>query len=314
MENVNYDLKEIHEVQMGLLEKLVSVCDEYRLTWFLGFGSLLGAVREKRIIPWDDSIDVVMPYRDYVKLASLDQELWGESVFFQTYYTDPEYPRFFARLRDSRTTLIDAAFAEYDINQGVYINIIPLVNLPDDPEERKRQERNSTLYMALTDRNPLPEEDGILRLYSSFLLGVLSERQRCRLRDRYQEKVVRFCDKKTKECFALAQSPSLTLALPNEWFVRGVDGDFEGMKVKLPEGWHEWLTLRYGDYMVTPITELQGDKISRFVTVNTHKPYLEYKVRQQFNNQVSLRLTYIFGEDLTKLNRAIQKQENKKRF
>ena len=45
-----------------------------------------------------------------------------------------------------------------------------------------------------------------------------------------------------------------------------------------------------------------------------YKPYLEYKVRQQYNNQISLRLTYIFGEDLTKLNRAIQKEEKKNRY
>ena len=53
------------------------------------------------------------------------------------------------------------------------------------------------------------------------------------------------------------------------------------------------------------------ESIAALASNEEYKPYLEYKIRQQFNNQISLRVTYIFGEDLTKLNRAVQKQEKK---
>ena len=70
-------------------------------------------------------------------------------------------------------------------------------------------------------------------------------------------------------------------------------------RIRIWQGLHA--QLRY-QYSLMPI---------RVRLYEEYKPYLEYKIRQQFNNQISLRLTYIFGEDLTKLNRAVQKQEKK---
>lgn len=73
-------------------------------------------------------------------------------------------------------------------------------------------------------------------------------------------------------------------------------------RIRIWQGLHA--QLRY-QYSLAPI---------RIRLYEEYKPYLEYKIRQQFNNQISLRLTYIFGEDLTKLNKAIQKEEQKNRY
>ena len=73
-------------------------------------------------------------------------------------------------------------------------------------------------------------------------------------------------------------------------------------RIRIWQGLHA--QLRY-QYSLAPI---------RIRLYEEYKPYLEYSVRQQFNNQISIRLTYIFGEDLTKLNRAVQKQEKKNRY
>lgn len=276
MESVNYGLNELHAVQLDMLKKLISVCGEHGLTYFLAFGSLLGAARNRGIIEWDDSIDVVMPYGDYEKLTGLSQEVWGEDLFLQTYETDPEYPNCYAKLRNSRTTMIKADYADLDINHGVFINIMPLVRLADDARARRRQFRSIKLYKALTEKEPLPAKEGVLCVWSSMMLGA-SEQKRIRMRDKQKACALKYEDKDTKECIALAGSVSITLPLNREWFSSAVEGEFEHMRVCLPRGWHEWLTLRYGDYTVAPISELQGDKIARIVTLNTDKPYTEYK-------------------------------------
>ncbi len=275
MESVNYGLNELHAVQLDMLKKLIAICRDHNLSYFLAFGSLLGAVRNHGIIAWDDSIDVVMPYSDYHKLTKLKQTVWGEDLFLQTYDTDPDYPNCYAKLRNSRTTFINADYADLDINHGIYINIMPLVSLADDARARRRQIRSAKLYKALANGNPLSEKDVTLGVYS-LLLGS-SEHRRIRMRDRMKERVLKYEGKDTKDCLALAGSVSLTLPLSKAWFASAIEGDFEHLKVNLPVGWHEWLTLRYGDYMVAPISELQGDKISRLVTLNTDKPYTEYK-------------------------------------
>ena len=277
MEEINYGLEEMHKVQTDLLKRFAAVCEERGFTWFLAFGSLLGAAREHRIIPWDDSIDVVMPYPDYEKLTGLPQEAWGKDLFLQTCSTDPQYPKCYAKLRNSATTLIKADYVELDINQGIYINIMPLIRLADDPEKRRRQIRDAKLCKALTEKKPVSDDDVMLRFCASFLLSLTSDRQKAKKRDELMVKIVSYENGKTADCFVLAGNASLNLALPAEWFASSADWVFEDMTVKIPKGWHEWLTLRYGDYTVEPISDLQGDKISNFVTLNTRKPYTEYK-------------------------------------
>lgn len=277
MEKINYGLDEMHEIQLEMLKKFIAVCQENHFKYFLAFGSLLGAARNHRIIPWDDSIDVVMPYSDYEKLTNLPQEAWDENLFMQTYYTDPQYPKCYAKLRNSSTTLIKADYAELDINQGIYINIMPLINLSDNSEQRSRQIKDAKLYKALTEQQPIPAGDGLLRLYSSLLLATTSEQRRQKLREKLKQRFLSSADVNTRECFVLAGNLSLSLSLETEWFASSIGCEFEGMTVNIPKGWHEWLTLRYGDYMMTPISELQGDKISKFVTLNTQRPYIDYK-------------------------------------
>jgi hypothetical protein len=137
--------------------------------------------------------------------------------------------------------------------------------------------KDAKLYKAIAGRSPLPSDDGILRLYSSFLLNVLPDHSRRKMREKLKQKVIRYSGEKTKECFALAGEVSLSLPLSSSWFASAVKMDFEGMSVNVPAGWHEWLVLRYGDYTVAPISELQGDKTSTFVTLNTQRPYTDYK-------------------------------------
>ena len=277
MELINYGLDEMHAIQLEMLKKLITTCKSNGFIYFLAFGSLLGAVRDHKIIPWDDSIDVVMPYEDYESMTQLPQDTWGENLFMQTYYTDPQYPKCYAKLRNSKTTLIKADYADLDINQGIYINIMPIINLSDDTGLRNRQMKDAKLYKAFTEGQPLTSDNGSLRLYSSLLLSTASEHRRQKMREELKGKVIRYVGEKSRECFVLAGNVSLSLPLPSSWFEESVEWEFEGMMVDIPKGWHEWLTLRYGDYVIAPISELQGDKISKFITLNTQRPYNEYK-------------------------------------
>ena len=91
--------------------------------------------------------------------------------------------------------------------------------------------------------------------------------------------ILKFENENTGRCLVLAGKKSLNLALFTSWFSSAAVCEFEGLKANIPEGWQEWLKLRYGDYMRQPITELQDSKISDFVTLNPSKAYTYYKGR-----------------------------------
>lgn len=277
MEDVIFELKDLHVIQLKLLKKLIEVCKNHNFMYFLGFGTLLGAIRERGIIEWDDGIDIVMPYHDYDKLTQLPQSSWGNDYFIQTCDTDPAYNKCYAKLRDNNTTLVLAEDAQRDMNHGIPISIYPVISLADDSNERQRQIRNAKLYKTITEGKPVGSDDSLLRALSSIFLGVITEQQRIKTRDYLKNEILQYESDNTNYCFALAGNKSLDLVLFKRWFDSAVEWDFEGMKVNIPAGWNEWLKLRYGDYMKKPIAELQGSKIANFVTLNPHKPYTYYK-------------------------------------
>ena len=74
-------LKKIKETEKEILLKFVSICEKYNLNYFVVFGTLLGTIRHKGFIPWDDDIDVGMLRKDYEKFLEVAQQECGEDFF-----------------------------------------------------------------------------------------------------------------------------------------------------------------------------------------------------------------------------------------
>ena len=119
---------------MGLLKHLHGICERNKLKYWLDGGTLLGAVRHKGFIPWDDDLDVAMPMADYIKFIKIAQSELPDSVFLQTKQTDPGYSQTFAKLRDRNSLYIEHVdnFA-VPYCKGIYIDIFPFVAYPDAP-------------------------------------------------------------------------------------------------------------------------------------------------------------------------------------
>ena len=137
------DKKRLWAVLLDLLLEFDRVCRENGIKYMIDGGTLLGAVRHGGFIPWDDDIDVIMLREEYDKLNKIASEKFSSPYFWQTYKTDRDHGRGFARLRNSSTTYIPRYEMEGDKpifkhNQGVLIDVFVCDNVPDDDGVRAK--------------------------------------------------------------------------------------------------------------------------------------------------------------------------------
>lgn len=140
---VRHEIKAAWAVELDLLVELDRVCKKYEIKYFAEGGTILGAVRHKGFIPWDDDIDIAMDRNEYIKLCK-HQDEFKAPYFFQTNYTDPCSLRGHAQLRNSLTTgALKSEASSVPFNQGIFIDIFPLDRVPND--ELKFQKQKNTL-------------------------------------------------------------------------------------------------------------------------------------------------------------------------
>lgn len=248
-------LSGIKSTELEIFRHFIHICDTLKLRYYVLGGTLLGAVRHKGFIPWDDDIDVGMPRADYEIFLQRAQELLPEGLFLQTWQTDPAYPANFAKIRNSNTTFIETSIAHLDMNHGIYIDIFPLDYYPGQAAQQKRLARlNSVLVVRISSAFQSSEPVSVKRKFLRGLSAILFPTVRSALRKR--------------EALFRREGPGPLVVnhcgawgrkeiVPADWYGSGAQLEFEGICVNAPEQYDKWLTQVYGDYMTPPPVEKQ---------------------------------------------------------
>jgi len=245
--------QKLKKTELDILVSFIRACEELDLRYYVLGGTLLGAVRHRGFIPWDDDIDVGMPRADYEIFLREGQKYLEAPYFLQTFRTDPQYTLNFAKIRNSSTTFMETSLRGRNLNHGVYIDIFPLDFYPDDPGTERRLRRKNWFLAG--------------RLAADFFYAKkLPARSRmkhllCKLRHPSVEKVLRM----REDLFRSVEAGSRLVnhcgawgdreIMPIQWFGEGCELEFEGLKVRAPKQWHSCLTQLYGDYMTPPPPE-----------------------------------------------------------
>lgn len=139
-----HTLKELQGIEYSMLLYVYKVAKKNNIKILLSGGTLLGAARHQGFIPWDDDIDVMLMRKDYNKLMRCLKKEKNTPYKLMTWSNTITYPLAFAKLIDTRTTIIQRKELEIK-NLGVSIDIFPIDNLPNNKEKRQK-------YMNVTKR------------------------------------------------------------------------------------------------------------------------------------------------------------------
>lgn len=148
---VSDKMKKIWKIELDMLEQVERICNRHGLHYFLVHGTLLGAVRHKGFIPWDDDLDIAMSRKDYdTFLQVAERELEGE-ISVQNMWTEPDcFFGTFTRLRNASTTGIQERDIGHDCNQGIWIDILPYdYCVQDDRRFRLKEKRINHAYLLM---------------------------------------------------------------------------------------------------------------------------------------------------------------------
>lgn len=272
---ISEKIKKVWTVELDLLAELKKICDKHQLRFWVGFGTLLGAVRHHGFIPWDDDLDVWMPRKDYDKLLSLDIKL-EKPYFLQTTLNDDDYYSSFARLRNSNTTGILVS-KNNKCNNGIYVDIYPLDGINENETLQWLRSKyvkieNVAAHSYMYNINPHP----LTRFLHFFLRlpfvpynhkEVYKRINKIASNVNWEESdkvgFVVFAPYAHKRNIFCKKDFDIT-----EWLC------FENTKVPVPSGYKNILKILYGDYMKFPPVEKRG--IWHSFIFEPDIPYKEY--------------------------------------
>lgn len=243
-------IEEYKKILLNILIKVDQICRENNIQYFLFAGTLLGAIRHKGFIPWDDDIDISMMREDYDKLARIIQNgTYGLNFIRIEENNDSIYP--FGKICDSSTVLVERNFKSVS-GYGAYIDVFPFDYMPDSKEEMtkisKKWFRKYKFLMHSARTSYEKTNSPILNIKRALVFAIATRFETYNLVTEMNEALKKMNDKKT-HCVGLAWWKNAWLA---EDFLETSEVDFEGHKFMAPKNPDRVLKTHFGDYMKLP--------------------------------------------------------------
>ncbi len=252
------EISEIKKTSFEVLCQLHEICKENRIRYSLTGGTLIGAVRHKGFIPWDDDIDVMIPRPDYDRLIALAKESELPFRLLSEELCGESYGYAFAKACHSDTLLIEKEMRNGETELGVYVDIFPIDGVANG---RKRAKIRTMVFqflhgLKITSNWTSYHKSKLRKWYYEpfrYICYVFSRLIGRKCIDRWLDRFVRkkgFDD--SAYAGRLVGDFGSKEIMPKRVFENIIDGEFEGRNFDIIENYHEFLNALYGDYMQLP--------------------------------------------------------------
>lgn len=252
----NEQLRLLQLNELAMLIEVDRICRKNNIKYTLAGGTMLGAVRHKGFIPWDDDIDVRFKREEYEKFyEACKKDLDNEHFFLQEYRTDPNYRWGYSKMRLKGSEFIRIGQEHMHYVTGVNIDIFITDNIPDNAIQRRIQIIKSyclrkIMYSEVGMKN---SKNVLMRLWYRILYLIPRD---------FSVKIYNNMVKKSNKmkatngrCLLWWESYVSYRGMALKFLDEYTELEFEGMKFSVVKDWDEYLTISYGDYMKLPPVE-----------------------------------------------------------
>ena len=249
MNSKEINLEERREIQLKMLDELHDFCESHKIRYSLAYGTLIGAIRHKGFIPWDDDVDIIMPIQDMLRLK---RELKSETIKYCDVDTEKHYEFPFSRIAFRPTY---QKLGRKGKTYGVNIDLYPVISLPKSVKEIEKYFNKAKHLMKIRmfftrlrnfcsrylGTESVIGFDWAIRAYRSHILRIKSTNY----------------DPKSTFFFIVSGPITIPdfLTYKLDLFEETKLAQFEGHKYTITSEYDTFLKIQYGDYMQLPPEE-----------------------------------------------------------
>ena len=269
----------LHQVDMNIVKEVVAICEKHNLMYYMLGGTMLGAIRHKGFIPWDDDIDLGMPRGDYERFLEVAPSELSQSLKIVNYRNTPNYQYYITRVLDAETKVIEERIGNENKYTNASIDIFPIDGTPNNSILRKIyffRVLSHRALMSLCYKDSIDRKRKRGTIEKAFLWMMeripvekftTPYKQKCKI-----DKLLRSQNvKNSKYIGNIMGAYRVSEIVPAEFYGNGIMYQFEDMQLRGLDMYDEYLTHTYGDYMQLPpedkrkthfkIVEMRGVKV-----------------------------------------------------
>lgn len=255
-----HKLSKLQEAEFEIFKVFIKICEEQKFQWFICGGSFLGAVRHRGFIPWDDDIDVAMPRPDFERFLQVAPALLPKDLYLSTYKLGQEHHTLVAMIINKHKdfTLNNSA---KQVKTGAWMDILVIDGAPGPGLKRKIF---GIRYLYYRMMNQFAHFNEVVNLnkhrpwYESALIkfaqitNIERHLDGIKIGDKFHKFLKSNPYETSDEVATFMGAAKMHEILPKEVYGKGTDYEFEGITVKGPDKYDEYLSHFYGDYMTPP--------------------------------------------------------------
>lgn len=256
MELSDAQIRKMHNVQLTMLIEFDRICRKHNIKYILDGGSLLGAIRHKGFIPWDDDIDIRMLRGEYEKFCEVSNEL-SQDMTFQNYELDKGYPWMYAKIRMNGTKAVKIGQDKLDMHSGIFIDIFPCDGVPDNNKKRKIYNIKAKICRKILYARTAKElSNNVWKCLGWNVVCLIPKKMVYHVYENMQRKYTEFnC---SKVGIIGWHGIEETTGFDLKYFKDLVEVEFENHLFWAPRDWNGFLSFAFGaDYMKVPPVEKQ---------------------------------------------------------
>lgn len=237
-------LPEMHQLLLRMLECIHEYCMANNIRYSLGGGTLLGAIRHKGFIPWDDDVDIMMPRPDYERFLQGFPHQYPH-YGLRHWKNDKDYPYLFAKVYDDRTR-VDG----YKFLIGLFVDVFPIDGLPHISKQKRYWDRyiKSRLFEYI-QKKTFGSMSWKLKILTVMTFPIWRFIPANKFRG-YTEKFLHKYPFESSECAGCTVGKyGMAEFMDNDTFRHYIDVPFQGLLLRAIAAYHPYLTQHYGNYM-----------------------------------------------------------------